>query len=539
MPANTKTFSRADSLINIKSFVYKLTFIMTALAAVLYCLYFYPQFLPQDQSMYLYAGQLILDGQIPFKDFFDINPPLIMYVNAGIVYFSKMFQVSPISFFKVFVLGIYSLLFFTSYKFFQSLFPLRRKDFYVFFLLITLMLVTHVFYYFWGQRDEIFAVSLMPYLLLKCFRLKNIRENTFPRIHPLVLGFVTGCLGIAVCLKPYFFLHVIGVEAIFFFHLKNKLRFITAEIIGILIILLTYLGFLLALPEPAFSNFWLKHVPSVWQYYDSFNMKSGDPFLSHLMISIPFVAVAGFLISKRPLPLIIWIFISQGLIAFIVAGLQKKVFLYHFSISYVISVYLFYLCILHFRDQKGVSLKFFYSVFILGLICISGQKGFKYFYDVRNTEHRFSYHLNNMLREFTKPGDCVLSFSAVPRVSFPAINNLGLKNCSRYLFQYKLSFFGDHRDIDLSIKPSASEDLAWLEQEVAYFEELKEDIRNNKPDLIYFYTYPGTRQNLPRDFPIDRYISLYGLLTMIEKDYKMTTRGIFTVYLRREESRPY
>ncbi|MBK7841277.1 MAG: hypothetical protein IPJ49_27065 [Candidatus Obscuribacter sp.] len=35
-----------------------------------------------DQSVYLQCGELILQGKVPYRDFFDFNPPLIMYINV-------------------------------------------------------------------------------------------------------------------------------------------------------------------------------------------------------------------------------------------------------------------------------------------------------------------------------------------------------------------------------------------------------------------------------------------------------------------------
>ena len=43
---------------------------------------YYPLSTNLGSAMYLQAGQMLLEGQMPYVDFVDINPPLIIYVSA-------------------------------------------------------------------------------------------------------------------------------------------------------------------------------------------------------------------------------------------------------------------------------------------------------------------------------------------------------------------------------------------------------------------------------------------------------------------------
>ena len=51
--------------------VYKLSFI-----------FLHPLAISPDQALYLESGKLILQGRVPYLDFFDLNLPLIMYLNV-------------------------------------------------------------------------------------------------------------------------------------------------------------------------------------------------------------------------------------------------------------------------------------------------------------------------------------------------------------------------------------------------------------------------------------------------------------------------
>lgn len=504
---------------------------------VAYVLFFYKNFLAQDQSMYLYAGKLILEGKVPFKDFFDINPPLIMYFNAGIVYLSNLFQADAIVFFKTFVLFDYFFLISVSWLFIKRLFRPQKNDFIVFSLAMSIMLMTMVFYYFWGQRDEMFTMALIPYLLLKCYRMFSDEESERFPIHPLLLVPAIFLLGITICFKPHFFLHFIAAEAIFFFFRKKSSSFFTVELISVIFIAFSYFGFLLIMPKPAFDYFWYKHIFEVSKYYHSFNLQPEDNFLDHSLLVVVFLSIG--LLSFKQIKFRLnttSFFLLQGLISFLVVAFQGRFFTYHFSTAFIISVFLFIILFIQVRNQSrarfdkgaliGISLLF---------LSIMTYKGYRYLIHIRSTEIRFSAILNNTLGQFVQPGDCVLSFSSVPRVTYPAVNNLQLENCSRYLFQYKLSFFGSHRNQDLTLKNLGKDKEAFLQQEQAYFEEIKEDILKHRPKIIYYYMFPGSRQNMPYDFPLDQYIASYGLKKLIEQTYEKRTDGIFTVYLRKTE----
>ncbi|HMY02717.1 MAG TPA: hypothetical protein PKA48_05155, partial [Candidatus Obscuribacter sp.] len=42
----------------------------------------HPLSISADQSVYVQSGLLLLQGKVPYLDFFDFNPPLIVYLNV-------------------------------------------------------------------------------------------------------------------------------------------------------------------------------------------------------------------------------------------------------------------------------------------------------------------------------------------------------------------------------------------------------------------------------------------------------------------------
>ena len=73
---------------------------------------YYPLSTNLGSAMYLQAGQMLLEGQMPYVDFVDINPPLIIYVSAIFAGLARLVNVHIITTFllSVWFLSIASIL---------------------------------------------------------------------------------------------------------------------------------------------------------------------------------------------------------------------------------------------------------------------------------------------------------------------------------------------------------------------------------------------------------------------------------------------
>ena len=126
------------------------------------CLFFQPSIVGFDQAMYLHAGKLVINGYKPFIDFFDINPPLIVYTSAVVSWFSHVLNIQDIIMFKIFIL-VYIFYFSISTFVFLNKHSTTAKILIStsFILLFSFNAVIRVL----GQRDQLFAMSLVLYLL--------------------------------------------------------------------------------------------------------------------------------------------------------------------------------------------------------------------------------------------------------------------------------------------------------------------------------------------------------------------------------------
>ena len=237
-------------------------FLFLCLSYCIFSLFIYPMNIGIDQAMYLHSGKLILAGQRPFVDFFDINPPVIMYLSAIVVWFSKIFSTHEILMFKIFLVVLILFFLHILNKFFQKLYGHTKSLFFV--SLICLAFSNHTVVGTLGQRDFLFTLGLILYLLLRYFRLDSYNSS----VSKLCSIFIAVIFSITTCFKPFFLFHFILTEMYIF--LNNRKKKIDIEIYIIVILQALFGLYLLTLKEPALSNFWVKHVPSVYNYYSSF-----------------------------------------------------------------------------------------------------------------------------------------------------------------------------------------------------------------------------------------------------------------------------
>ena len=60
-----------------------------------------PLALHHDPALYMECGIRLLGGQLPYDDFFDLNPPLIMYLNVPVAWVAELATVNPLPVFTV------------------------------------------------------------------------------------------------------------------------------------------------------------------------------------------------------------------------------------------------------------------------------------------------------------------------------------------------------------------------------------------------------------------------------------------------------
>lgn len=192
-------------------------------------------FLNYDVSWLMHAARRLLSGGTYSRDFFETNPPLILYLYLPPVLFSKL-------------TGLHTALLFCGYLFLLALFSLCLCSFFLKCIIpreqttlalvftLTLAIVFFILPCFdFGQREHVTVILTLPYFLLFVSRLQG------QKVHPL-FAFSLGVLaGLGFSIKPHFLLIPFLFEAYYAFSKKSALAWLRPEVVAVLAVVFLYL----------------------------------------------------------------------------------------------------------------------------------------------------------------------------------------------------------------------------------------------------------------------------------------------------------
>jgi hypothetical protein len=190
-----------------------------------------------DVAWLLRASAELMAGGTYRNDFFEINPPLILYLYAPVVFLSKQLALTHFDALKlsVFALSLLTLglaSYFSKLIFTASEFAVNHL-----FNLCVAMVLLIMPYYDLGQREHLLVIFTIPYYLLLCTRLSG------HKIHPLLLVAIGVYASLGFALKPYFLCAPLLTELYFMLRMKSRLAWLRTETITIAVFLLCYLLF--------------------------------------------------------------------------------------------------------------------------------------------------------------------------------------------------------------------------------------------------------------------------------------------------------
>jgi hypothetical protein len=147
-----------------------------------------------DASWYVYVAGRLLDGDRAYVDLIDTNPPLILWLDMGVVAAARAAGVAPLAAFQVAVFAAIGLSLALSWRAGRGLpRPLREASLAVF----GFMLLVGVGPAF-GQREHLAVALVLPYAFAAADEGRGRRPTVW-------LAMVTGLLaGVGFSLKPFF-----------------------------------------------------------------------------------------------------------------------------------------------------------------------------------------------------------------------------------------------------------------------------------------------------------------------------------------------
>ncbi len=219
-------------------------------------------FLNWDVSWLMLAADRLLTGGTYVQDFFESNPPLILYLYLLPLIGSQWFSVNTALMLQLYVFLLVCCSLYLSFKPLKMLLsdegPFQMRLFFLASAAIMLVLPGYDF----GEREHLLIILTLPYLFLAVCRL----ENKTPQVdHAMMIGVFAG---LGFCIKPHFLLTPLLIEAYFMAYKKSVLTWLRTETMIMGSVALIYLIMTLVC-FPDYITFIIPFVLRVYSYAEA------------------------------------------------------------------------------------------------------------------------------------------------------------------------------------------------------------------------------------------------------------------------------
>jgi len=198
-----------------------------------------------DVAVAISIARLLLKGATPYVDYVNLNPPLIHYLHVVPAWVAERLAIHPIITFSWLVMGLTAWTLIAVRRLCRSLENRQTA------MLIEAVVVLNTALISWklsvnnalGQREHLFVLLFLPYLLLRWLRLHQHQD--VGRNFAIVIGILAA---IGICLKPHFVLIWIAAEAFLVLQMGSLRKSVTAELPTLMVVGLAYAAHFLVLP---------------------------------------------------------------------------------------------------------------------------------------------------------------------------------------------------------------------------------------------------------------------------------------------------
>ena len=515
--------------------------ITTLLLLSIFCLVFiFPTWLNHDVALNLHYGKLIAEGKLPYVDFIDNNPPLIMYLSVLPVIVSRVTGVVLPSTFLLLValLVVWSVLSVRGILVRQTHMAGRYESD----VLVAVWAAFSLSLWFWhhnsfGQREHLFVILYVPYLFLRYLRWHGCNFRVWRSVS---LGIAAG---IGACIKPHFLFIAVLPEIYWLVTSRNVTKLVKPEIIAFVTIAFVYSVHFLLLPESVQNQFFSRWVPLIWKYYNVYGSSMSYQIRHPIFLVSVAVVVISFLIRASNKSFT-WTFVRPASIL-VIGGLfayfvQQKGWGYHcipalaFA-ALLVGVIIGQADVITFPEKPKTRQTFEFIISekqtrtillfcLITLVAVTATISF-----TRKLSDHFSNSSADLILkailQHSRPDDSVLVISTSVIDIYPALLFSGRKQGSRYLWTFPIAFFSSKYS-----DPGKDYSTYWngnrsKEPEILCLRELEEDITRFKPKLILVRN-DSSCQGCVSNFNIVEFLKTIGFLQHAMADYELINEPI-------------
>jgi hypothetical protein len=208
-----------------------------------------PQIASPDTAFLLYAAERVLDGAHLYRDVVEINPPLIVWFNAGVVLLARALHMSDLLGYRVVTLGVLIGLYGVCHRLVRRYLLPEDERFGTFLLLLLFFALFPFSGADFGQREHFVLALLAPYLLLIV-----TRASPSPREPGVAVAVAIGlAAGTALALKPHFAIAWLALEGWGRMRVAANRWRVTPEVVATTGLLVGYVA-AIALLTPAYFD---------------------------------------------------------------------------------------------------------------------------------------------------------------------------------------------------------------------------------------------------------------------------------------------
>ena len=488
-----------------------------------------------DPSLHLQCAELITRGKIPYVDMFDVNPPLIWYLDTIPALIAAALHWPQTLTFNLCLLVVIAYCGLSLSYIINKKPAFEGQDMVMLGILAGALFFNFQLRYDFGQREEIFVLLYLPYLFLRYSRYRGAPIGS----REAIFFGVAGALGI--CLKHYFLLVAVLVELAMLLAWGGLKKLLAPENYAALAFALLYLGHFLLAPTAMKDNYFNFLVPAFakgYGFWDTCLANSlAAPDKRGVFYLTAVCATFALMLCRRvPIFLPLSVFTLSSIIPYL---MQFKGWNYHdipvfAGASLLAGGLLGYLlgqtarlvkvrCMTeHLPLMVVVATSGF--CFMNGMEEVASVKGERQF-DLSRLGYKGSSPWSDIdspftdyLLKYTRPGDAVIFISNGVSPGYPLLTQFALAPGSRHLHCCILSVFQFIKEAE----PDNAEARKLLSREPEVIEQYGIDIAAKKPVLIFI-----------QEAPVISYLNPYDFFGKYMKSYeRLGSAANFSVYRR-------
>ncbi len=465
--------------------------VLTLLGCLQYCLN--PLAIVGDTAMYLQCGQFLKEGLLPYVDFQDLNPPLIMYLSllpahlapllgrlgagAGAGACAQGFQLALSG---ALFTGFYCLL--SLALCYAVLRKLSGAGLDTRLLapptLMAPVLVNALAGLDYGQREHLYCLFLLPFVLLRYGRFQCLEQGLAQWKLGALEGSVGFLMGLMLCFKPHFLLPPFLLELYWLARYRKPALLFCRETLAALVPMLLYAVHFLFLPAAVREIYFQYMAPLIVRGYAAFNIVRDTVvnLIWRFALGAYFLALPCLLLMPRRLnlraPLAILLSACLANIE-----LQQKFWNYHALPLYLFECFIF-VAALWVLLEKMPQLPSRLKAVGLLLSVLLFQTLNHFFTD--SVEAHWMRPWETVLAKTARPGDRALLLDTSDTPWFKTALKFSLAPGSRYLWLFACPML----EYQIRTARSESEKTKAQAQLRELFSNTREDIIKMKPRFI-------------------------------------------------------